>query len=141
MSYGEDPYEYRERLLWEADRYDHGFGNIAAAIRTLRELYLSPTEESTPVGRAMAADPKCLDWMHDYWEYVKWNEHGNQCNLSEIGFDGFVDAILDPGNVLEYLLPEGRIPEYKDAIELADRLLALHEKYVPTRNKNRRGRR
>jgi len=53
---------------------------------------------------AMARDPDCLDWMADYWRYVVRNEGGNQPALSEIGFAGFVNAVLDAGNTSSYLM-------------------------------------
>ena len=140
MNYEDDPDGYREQLLWEADRYEDA-GEIAAAIRTLRELYLLPDGESTPVGRLIASDSKCLVWMADYWEYISWSYRGNQGRLSEYGFETFVGYITYlTDRVLEVLLPEGRVKGYEKEIKLADRLVKLHEKYVP-KSKNRRRRR
>ena len=140
MIFREDPDEYRERLLWEADRAEEK-GKINAALLKLRELYMSSEEESTPVGRAIAADPECFEWMCDYWKYVCWSYHGNQGRLSEYGFETFVGYITYlTDQVLEVLLPEGRVKGYEDEIKLADRLVKLHEKYVP-KSKNRRRRR
>ena len=138
MNYEDDPDGYREQLLWEADRYEDA-GEIAAAIRTLRELYLSNEEESTPVGRLIASDSKCLGWMVDYWKYISWSYRGNQGRLSEYGFETFVGYITYlTDQVLEVLLPEGRVKGYEDEIKLADRLMELHERYVPVRSGNRR---
>ena len=131
----EDYYEYRARLLWDADRDNGVFG-----IELLKFVFLLPENDPSPLEVKIAGDGDCFKWICDYWEYVKWKEHGNECCLSEIGYDGFIDAILDPGNVLEYLLPEGRINGYEDEIDLADRLLALHERYVQ-KSRNRRIRR
>ena len=133
-----DPDEHREDMLMAADHAK----TVASGIGILRRLYLMPGEESTPVGRAIAADPECFEWMVDFWKYISWSYRGNQGRLSEYGFGTFVDYITDlTDQVLEVLLPEGRIKGYEDEIDLADRLLALHERYVPTRSKNRRCRR
>ena len=137
----EDIDEYKDRLMYEANRSK----DTVYAMNILRYLYCMPdNRDATPIGKAIARDEDCFNWICDYWDYVKWNEHGNECNFWEAGgYGGFLDQILDPdamNDTIDYLLPDGRIPGYERAIELADRLMELHERYVP-KSKNRRGRR
>ena len=114
---------YKERLMAEADRMP-----ATEAIDTLRALYVDPRSkgEWTEAGLKMANDPECLRWFSDYWSYVRWNEHGNECSLSEVGFGGFVDTILRPEDFKGYLL-EG---DNREGRELADRLEELNRKYT-----------
>ena len=121
----EDPGDRLERMLSEADR-----ASASAGIDILREIYLDPDlgQSTTSVGLRIAADPECIRWMKDYWNYVKWNEHGNEASLSEIGFEGFVQDILDPSYVTEYLLNDFPFSS-KRAIDLADRLKVLNRRY------------
>ena len=79
----------------------------------------------------IADDPQCMEWFIDYWKYVHWNERGNECSLSEVGFGGFVDIILNPNYVMEYLLPEGC--ETRDGDILASRLRMLNQRYTGAR--------
>ncbi len=122
----EDWYDYRERMYAMADRT-----TSADAIGILRNLYTDPRNTGkTAAGMRIANDSECLQLMADYWSYVRWNEHGNECSLSEIGFEGFVTDILDPGYALNYLMPEGPENAGDREKELAGRLKALHWKYV-----------
>ncbi len=55
-----------------------------------------------------AADSDVFAWICDYWDYVKWNEHGNELSYDELAFDGgFADIIrevvFDPTGIIEYL--------------------------------------
>lgn len=55
-----------------------------------------------------ANDSDVFAWICDYWDYVKWNEHGNELSYNELAFEGgFGDIIreivYDPGNIIEYL--------------------------------------
>jgi hypothetical protein len=122
----EDPYEKRERLLLEADT-----SSVPKGIDILRRLYTDPDfrQEATSVGLKIAQDDECIVWICDYWDYVKWNEHGNECALSEAGFGSFVEDILDPHYALEYLMPEGREKAGTEEKLLADRLMVLHRRY------------
>lgn len=119
----EDWYDYRERRMSEADRLPS-----SEAVDILRSLYLDE-RNGRPDSRLvrMANDPACLKWFSDYWAYVRWCEHGNECSLSEVGFEGFADCILDPGPYLEYLLPEG--DETDEGKILAEELKLLHRRY------------
>ena len=96
----EDWYDYQDRMFSEADR-----SPAPQAIEILRLLYLDENNrsEQTPVGLRIAEDDECRVWMSDYWDYVRWCEHGNECSLSEVRFEGLVNDILDPTYVLEYL--------------------------------------
>lgn len=109
--------EKTDRLYSEADR-----APSSEAIDILRSIYLDDNskDEWTPEGLRMAQDEEALRWMADYWSYVRWNEHGNECCLSEVGFQGMVDSIMDPSYVIEYL---------EDEEELIRRLRALNRKY------------
>ena len=126
----EDFYDYSERMLKEADRLPS-----VEALEVLRTLYLDPRSKDdwTDEGLRMASDPECMRWFSDYWDYVRWCEHGNECSLSEVQFKGFVETVMDPGYVLEYLLPEG--DETDTSMELAERLRKLNKRYAKRRKK------
>lgn len=81
----------RDALLEEADE-----ANAAAGIEILKEVYLGDTRGSDPVGYRIANDPKAIDFFTDYWQYVKWNNRGNEPALSEVMFEGFIDMLLKP---------------------------------------------
>ena len=119
----EDWYEYSERKFADADRKPS-----PEAVDILRSLYLDERNgRPDPRLKKIANDPACLKWFSDYWDYVRWNEHGNECSLSEVGFEGFADCILNPDHYLEYLLPEG--DETDDGKILAEKLKLLHRRY------------
>ncbi len=133
MSRFDDEDRY-EGLLRMADRVPPHEG-----IEILRRLYLEGKHNT--VEKAIANDPDCIRWFGDYRDYVLWNEHGNACSLSENGFEGFVQCILDPEDSLDYLTPYG--PDDIPPLErdLVARLIALHQRYAPkTKSKNRRKR-
>lgn len=88
-SRSEKPEEWE--LLELADRSAPDVG-----IGILRDLYLGDPWGTTAAGRAIANDPEAIGFLVDYWRYVKWNEHGNEASLSEVGFDGFVEIITTP---------------------------------------------
>lgn len=81
----------RDLLLEETKRT-----NVATGIEILRRIYLEDTRGSDPIGESIAADSDALRWMVNYWSYVKWNERGNQAELSEVLFEGFIELIVDP---------------------------------------------
>lgn len=97
------------------------------AIGILKDLYLDGRSDSRPsrTDLAIAGDEECIRWFIDYWTFVRWNEHGNQCSVSEIGFDGFIGMILRPAPVSEYL----KEADCDTARELDRRLAKLHRKY------------
>ena len=70
--------------------------NVAAGVEILREVYLEDTRGGDPVGLRIANDNDAVRFFIDYWSYVRWNERGNECLLSEVLFDGFVDMVLHP---------------------------------------------
>ena len=119
----EDWYDYRERMLSEADR-----SSSEKAIDILRKLYVSAENwrEQTAAGLLIAKDPECIQYMVDYWSYVRWCEHGNECSLSEVMFEGFVNDILDPQYVLEYLSND---EDTEEARRLEKVLKNLHRRY------------
>ena len=135
---GEDLDDWEDRLIYEANRSR----NTVYAMDLLQFAFLLPGKRVPAPYKKVARDGDCFAWICDYWDYVKWNEHGNECNFYDAGgYGGFLDQILDPdamNDTIEYLLPDGRIPGYERAMELADRLMELHDRYVPARNKNRR---
>lgn len=120
----EDFYDFRERRMSEADSLPS-----VEALEVLRSLYLDPRSRKdwTDEGLRMAEDPECLRWFSEYWDYVRWCEHGNECSLSEIGFQGFADTILEPEYVLDYLLYDGEGD--RESRGLAERLRLLNERY------------
>lgn len=114
--------DYREEMEMKAD-----VSKPKEAIRILRELYLdvNSQREWTGKGRLIADDTDCIDWFVDYWTFVRWNEHGNQCNISEIGFSGLIDMIVNPDEVSEYLLSS----ECDRGTELNARLMELNRRF------------
>lgn len=127
-------YTFDEAFMTDSDWDDYLYDRLEEvdrappeeAVWILRGLYLDDKSERSKAGVRMADDPECMDWFVDYWSFVTWNEHGNQCGISEIGFSGFVDTILNPGEVSDYLLA----CESDEAYTLNDRLSRLHRRYV-----------
>ena len=97
------------------------------AIPILRDLFLDSRSGEHPSGTdlAIADDDECIRWMIDYWTFVRWNERGNECMISEVGFRGFIDAILHPSEVSEYL----KQADCDSAKELDRRLSRLNRRY------------
>lgn len=55
-----------------------------------------------------ADDPEVFAWICDYWDYVIWNEHGNDPSYDWLAFEGgFGDIVrqivYDPGAMIDYL--------------------------------------
>lgn len=52
-------------------------------------------------------NPIVIDWINDYWDFVCWNEHGNECALTEIDFYEMLCDIIayesDRYNTRDYL--------------------------------------
>ena len=119
-------YDYSERRLSEADSLPS-----VEAMDILRELYLDPRSKDdwTDEGLRMASDPECMGWFSDYWDYVRWCEHGNECSLSEVEFKGFVESVMNPQYVLEYLLNDSD----ERSEMLSERLRALNSRYAKGR--------
>lgn len=97
------------------------------AIAILRDLYLDPRSGNRPTGkeRMIADDADCIRWFVDYWTFVRWNERGNECAVSEVGFDGFADMILHPSQVSEYL----KANDCDKSRDLIRRLSVLNKRY------------
>lgn len=120
----EDEADVYSELIEKADKASPREG-----IDILRRIYLE-MDEPTEAGRVIANDPDCIQLFKDYWAYVCWSEHGNQCCLSEIMLDGFISDILDPSYVIDYLLYDDEKKIDKDAKNLIDRYRAMHKKYI-----------
>lgn len=95
------------------------------SIPILRDLYLCSGEKISSVESAISHDDDCINWFIDYWNFVKWYERGNECMISEVGFEGFIETILDPEDVSSYL----KDADCNNAIELDKRLSKLHKRY------------
>lgn len=50
-------------------------------------------------------DEDVLQFATDYWEFVRYNEHGNECSFAEFSYGEFLDEIcgMCPAQVFEYL--------------------------------------
>lgn len=101
------------------------------AIPILRELFLDSRSGEHPNATelAIANDDECIQWMIDYWTFVRWNERGNECMISEVGFRGFIDTILHPSEVSEYL----KEADCDSAKDLDRRLSRLCKRYGRSR--------
>lgn len=121
-----DVYEIIDQAYNEADR-------MSRPIHLLLETY-QKYEEHDPNADRVADDREALEWLDDYWEYVKWNEHGNESSIDEVGgFKGFAYTVTDSDYVeatLDYLIYEDD-PELIDptARDLADRLKIIANRY------------
>lgn len=126
----------REQLVSdEQDWEDHVYEMLLKAdvslpreaIPILRDLYLDPRSGNRPTEaeRRIASDADCIRWFIDYWTFVRWNERGNECSVSEVGFDGFVDMILHPKDVSDYLSANDCLT----ARELMDHLSRLNRRH------------
>ena len=121
-----DVYEIIDQAYNEADR-------MSRPIHLLLETY-QKYEEHDPDADRVADDSEALEWLDDYWEYVKWNEHGNESSIDEVGgFKGFARTVTDSDYVeatLNYLIYEDD-PELIDptARDLADRLKNIASRY------------
>ncbi len=89
-------------------------------MQILKDILL--TKPHTPIQEEMAEDPEVSEFIEDYWEFVVWNEHGNQCSLEELGYyPGVLEMVFDIEPYREYLSYEP---------SLWDRLVKLHQKYA-----------
>lgn len=120
-------------LYDDADRL-----NDCRGIAILRDIYFDPREAGnrTPEVDKIAMDDECIRWYCDYWDFVTWNEHGNEANLTECStMPDIANAIHEPEYILEYLDPDGNFtrdddPELYDRMKrLAERLVYLHQKH------------
>lgn len=121
-----DVYEIIDQAYNEADR-------MSRPIHLLLETY-QKYEEHDPDADRVADDRQALEWLDDYWEYVKWNEHGNESSIDEVGgFRGLARTVTDSDYVdstLDYLIYEDD-PNLIDptARDLADRLKIIASRY------------
>ena len=121
----EDWNDYQDWMFSNADK-----APSSEAVNIIRSLYLDERNKGIrrPIGERIFNDQGCLKWFAKYWDYVRWCEHGNECSLSEVGFDGFIDTFLNPEPYIEYLLPEG--DETHEGKELAASLMRIHKRLV-----------
>ena len=142
-------YTYRRRMNDLAN-----MSPTPEAIQILRELYLLPVqrpdilqvclrpdERPTALGTAIVNDPDCLQFFADIWDYntVK---YGGSGNISQFGMNGFIDMVLNPDDILDYLYSDGEACAGSEQRNLAIRLTDLNRRYTEVRNAwNRRGRR
>lgn len=111
--------EYRSQLAARAEKVDPAIG-VRLMVR-----YAQPTfGELKDEYQAIIDSEECMDWMADYWRYVKFMEHGNEPTLAEVS-GSLVDSIADPVDTLQYLAED----DSDEARELAHRLMALNAKY------------
>ena len=118
----ESPYhEYYHEVMSSIDNRP-----VPEAIELLAKVYLDPRAKNrtTKAQKKMAEDKEAKKWLADYWEYVCWNEHGNQASLEEVQWYGMVDTILDPEYVHEYL------EDRPDLLESLDKLHAKYKRYA-----------
>ena len=121
-----DVYEIIDQAYSKADR-------MSRPIHLLLETY-QKYEEHDPNADRVADDRQALEWLDDYWEYVKWNEHGNESSIDEVGgFRGLARTVTDSDYVdstLNYLIYEDD-PNLIDptARDLADRLKIIANRY------------
>ncbi len=112
----------------------HGNTNELDAVRryAVREF---------PELKKIAYDKEVFDWYTDYWNFIKWNEHGNEPGLSELATDGdFANSLMEiesgyAGDIHEYL---DDYYDDSDGKKLSDRLDAIEKKYGKMRNNNKR---
>lgn len=120
-----DVYEIIDQAYNEADR-------LSRPIHILLDTY-QKYEEHDPNADAVANDREALEWLDDYWEYVKWNEHGNESSIDEVGgFRGFARTVTDSDYVdstLDYLIYDDYDKIDPTARDLADRLKIIANRY------------
>lgn len=116
----DDWYDFYDMMLLCAD-----IKPTAESIDILRCVYMDPRNDTTfPFGVAVAIDPVCTEWFVDYWDFIRFNEHGNEASFFDLGgFKAFVDTIHYPAQTLEYLYDAGED-------ELAERLIEISRRYA-----------
>lgn len=86
-----------ENAYSEADRMNR-------PIRLLLDVYRKYQSKDSLADR-VAEDEEALDWLDDYWTYVRWNEHGNESSIEEVGgFVGFAQTFLYADQFIDYLM-------------------------------------
>ena len=129
----------KDVMLTDADE-----NNSVEGINTLRDIYLNPNEVENTCreGIRIANDMEAMNWIYDFWSYYCWVFDMDAVHLSDIGFEGFVGAIVDPDTVTHILLPEGvsisNCPP--DAVDLYDRLIRLNRRFTVFQKLNKRRR-
>lgn len=126
--YDDDDDEYDRRMeaideaYREADRSSH-------PISILLDCY-NKYEEHDPIADAVANDDEALAWLGDYWAYVKYNEHGNEASMEEVGgFKGFANTFYNADQYIEYLMYDDYENIDDTARDLVDRLRTIAQRY------------
>ncbi len=109
------------------------------ALRIMRYNYLkgNPSQDTMgrhadPIYRRIAESEEALIYFERYWEYVRWNEHGNEAALGfEVTYENLVEDIIDPEYARGYLVPEDLEDAERGARDLCEELNRLHKKYAP----------
>ena len=116
----DDWYDFCDMMLSCAD-----IKPTAESIDILRCVYMDPRNDATsPFGVAVAIDPVCTEFFVDYWDFIRFNEHGNEASFNDIGgFKGLSDIIRYPAETLDYLYDAGED-------ELAKRLIEISRRYA-----------
>lgn len=105
-------------------------------IRAMRDEFLIEQAQygyDRTMGMRIAQDEEAMRFFVDYWDYVRWNEHGNEATLGDdVTFYDFVDMIAFPKETgtIDYLMPDGYAHADERAIGLAQRLGNLFKKYA-----------
>ena len=99
-------------------------------IDTLISCYKRYEPIDTMVNRVIN-DDDAVRWMKDFWAYVQWSEHGNECMMEEVGgIRGFVDAFVRPVATIEYLSYDDYEHIDDTARDLISRLGTIYAKFL-----------
>ncbi len=96
--------DYEEACEYPAGPVQIDWKDCASPMDAVRRFAV----RKDPALSRFANDSDVFAWICDYWDYVKWNEHGNELSYDELAFEGgFGDIVreivYDPGNIIEYL--------------------------------------
>lgn len=118
----DDDYYAVDNAYSEADRMDR-------PIKLLLDVYKRYQPKDSLADR-VANDEEALRWLDDYWQYVRWNEHGNQASIEEVGgFVGFAHTFDNAEYYLDYLLYDDYDKIDDDTKNLYDRLMSIAQRY------------
>lgn len=87
-------------------------------------------------------EPVIVDWITDYWAFVQYNEHGNECSIGELWETDFIgyahrflkgEFSLNESSEWTYLTECADYESYDSVVfDLMARALALMHKYAKT---------
>lgn len=120
----DDEHDPSDELYSQAERSND-------PIPILLEAYQKYEEHDDPYVDSIANDSEAVQWLRDYWDYVRDSEHGRQNTLNENGyFPGFAYIFKEPEQYIEYLIGYDDYDKVDDVPkELARRLEQLSAKY------------